>query len=77
MDELAYRWALQDARHDLEAEEYRDEPWREPAPKRICWPHSARWWHRLHGHHTRARYDFLTPPYCWQCLECDLTVGHL
>lgn len=76
MDELAYRWALMDAKGEFEQDEWRDEPWRAPYPKRIKWPNSARWWHRLHGHHTRARYDFMWPPYAWQCLECDLTVGH-
>lgn len=76
MDRVAVQWALQDCEKHAAHEKLKAEPWESPPPERVPWPTSARWWHRLRGHHTRSRYDFFSPPYAWQCLECNITMGH-
>lgn len=74
MDDVDAAWAALDAKD--EAETRRLKPWEMPPPSRVHWPEGSRWWHRLQGHHTRARHNLIWPPYAWQCLECDITIGH-
>lgn len=45
-----------------------------PLPPR---PRRYRWWHRLHGHHTRARYDLLEARAAWERWECELIIGSI
>lgn len=77
MTDVDAAWAALDAKHDAEQNARHRKPWEpSPPPQRVHWPEGARWWHRLQGHHTRDQFGLITPPYAWQCLECDLTIGH-